>query len=517
MRKKKNVYKLILFFFLAAQFQFLTLLNLPLLRVPGTQMSFDLNKLSLLKPHEIDSAGLSSGSATLTNPRLSFVGGVSGTIAAGSNVVTLNTSAATYGDIDTANLFNDDVVAVGLNGNIPVASISSSTVFTLQSPLVTAASNGNPVYGTQSGSLIVDFYTSAALPAGGSIRVEIPAPASNGNDGAPHTAATIAANGFDLNGITTSNVTCPPGLTAGTITPGTGGTPHMVSCNSASSIPAGAHFTVTIGNGVKGIINPGPINTGHTRGSADIYKISTYTKDGTNGAGNTVESMEMRTAPVEGVVVSATVDETLSFTVAGYAMSNNTRCGVTHTAGLTTTATAVPWGFLNSAYSADKNNAVQQLTVTTNAPTGYNVYAEENDQMGKEGNACVGTTPGADNYTFGSNVCIKDYTKGTASSTVYADWTATPGTDYGLGYSLENQSGTDARFTYNTSGGVFQAKRFADQEAGENKFATNADLMAGTGPRSGSSVYVCYRVHIPATQPAGFYYNKLKYTAVPKF
>jgi hypothetical protein len=45
----------------------------------------------------------------------------------------------------------------------------------------------------------------------------------------------------------------------------------------------------------------------------------------------------------------------------------------------------VPWGIINSNYNVDRNDAVQQLTVTTNAPTGYNVYAEENDQMGKDG------------------------------------------------------------------------------------------------------------------------------------
>ncbi len=518
MRKKKLVYKLILFFFLAAQFQFVTLLNLPVLRIPGTDIALDFNKFSVLKPQTLDSAGISSASATLANPRLSVYGNVNAALSSGATVVTMESSGS-YGDLDTANLFPNDLVGIGTNGLLQVASISSSTVFTLKNPIANAVLITDNIYATQSGRLTLDFYTAAPIPAGGSIRVEIPAPAANGNDGAPNTGATIAANGFDLNGITSSNITCPAGLTAAAPSAGTGGNPHVIACNAASTIPAGAHFGLIVGDTNRGLINPAPVTTGHTRGNADIYTIAIYTKDGAAGAGNNIESVEIRTAPVEGVLVTATVDETLSFTVAGVAVgAASTYCGVSHTnAGLTTSATAVPWGIINSSYSVDKNEAVQQLTVTTNAPTGYNVYAEENDQMGKDGAICTGAAPSAGEYTFGTSTCIRDFGS-TSSHTTAAEWGAAPGTNYGFGYTLANVAGggTDAQFTYNT-GGTYMAKQFADQEGSENKYAANAHLMANAGPVSGSSVHVCYRIHVPATQPAGYYFNKLKYTAVAKF
>lgn len=517
MRKKKIFYKLILAVYVLAQFQFLTLLNIPTITIPGTNIHLNPHKLSFLNPGTLDSAGLSSASATLSNSRLSFFGNLNAALNSGATVITLETTAATYGDINTNNLFPGDLVGIGTNGLLPVASISSSTVFTLRNPLTANQLITANVYATQSGTLLLDFYTSAAVPAGGSIRVEIPAPTANGNDGAPDTGATIGANGFDLNGIVSGNITCPPGFTQGTVTAGTGGAPHMVSCNTAATIPAGAHFGVTIGNGARGLVNPAPIHTSHTQGNADIYTIAAYTRDSSNGAGNNIESIEVKTAPIEGVMVTATVDETLSFQIAGVDAAASTYCGAAHTDGITTTATAVPWGIINSAYTVDKNNAVQQLTVSTNAPTGYNVYAEENDQMGKDGAACTGAAPSAEPYTFtGGGICIRDYNKGAASSTTSTDWTTAPGSDYGFGYSLQNQAGTDARFTWG-SAGQFLAKHFADQENGQSKYAANADIMSGNGPRSGSSVYVCYRIHVPAAQPAGYYFNNLKYTAVAKF
>lgn len=526
MRKKTTLYKVVLFFFLLAQFQFFSLLDLPILKIPGTQIQLNPQRLSLLNPPSLDAAGLSSASATLSNPRLSFQGRVSGAYSAGASVITLATTASTFGDIDTKNLFPNDTVAIGVNGNIPVGTISADTIFTLKNALAVSVGATTNIYATQSGTLTVAFYTAQAIPVGGSILIQVPA--SNGaisggtSDSLPDTTAALTSNGFDLNGMTNTSVTCPNGaFAAGTLTAGAGGSgaPHTISCNYSGAVPvqAGANLSIVIGT-VKTLINPAPVNTGHTRGVADIYSVSTFTKDAANGTGNTIESVDTPLAPIEGVLVSAIVDETLSFTVAGYAMAANTRCGVAHTAGITTTATAVTWGAINSSYSADKNDAAQQLTVTTNAPTGYTVYAEENDQMGKDGVSCSGATPSVEPFTYtGPTQCIRDYNKGTATFAVSSDWTATPGTDYGLGYSLENQSGTDAQFLFNESARVFSAKHFADQEASQNKYTASANVMTNTGPVSGSSVYVCYRIHIPATQPAGYYFNKLKYTAVAKF
>ena len=113
-----------------------------------------------------------------------------------------------------------------------------------------------------------------------------------------------------------------------------------------------------------------------------------------------------------------------------------------HTAAkatIATTATSVPWGHLASTNAF--YYAAQQLTVSTNASSGYTVTIQENDQMGKNGNACTGTAPSAGNYTFGSNMCIRDTICGVSncSESASAEWT--DATAYpGLGYSVANKA-----------------------------------------------------------------------------
>jgi hypothetical protein len=153
------------------------------------------------------------------------------------------------------------------------------------------------------------------------------------------------------------------------------------------------------------------------------------------------------------------------------------------------------------------------LTVSTNSTGGYKVYAEENDQMGKDGIACSGASAGEANDCVQDTVC--DGTGCTHQT--YRDWGSDPSSYPGLGYSLENVSGTDATFEFDTSAGTFNAKQFADQEASESRSAANAHIMTNSGPVDSSSVNVCYRIDITATQPAGYYYNKVIYTAVPTF
>jgi len=87
----------------------------------------------------------------------------------------------------------------------------------------------------------------------------------------------------------------------------------------------------------------------------------------------------------------------------------------------------------------------------------------------------------------------------------------------GFGYSLDHVSGTDSKFNWDDGAATFAAKQLADQEVPEDKTTSGAEIMLNTGPVSGSSIYVCYRIAIPGTQPAGYYYNKVKYTAVPTF
>jgi len=450
-------------------------------------------------------ASLTNISATLSNPRLSFYGVVNGGTSAGVSAINIKTSG-NYADTDTNHLFPNDTVAIGVNGNMTVASIVDSDTFTLSSPLLVSVDDGAAVYSTQSGTLTVSFTITNQIPANGYVLVTIPDPATGGNDGAPDTADSVSNNGFDLNGMTTANISTSGGTgctwSTETLTAGSG-SGHKYKIKTTTACTGGA-ITVEIGDETIGLVNPAPVYSGHTQGTADIYRISvaTYTGDPDSG-GSLIDSGYATAAPVEAVLVSATVEESLSFVIDGVD-SGTSVCG--QTTDVTTTATSVPWGTLSTPNAFKE--AAHTLTVSTNAGNGYTVKIEENDQMGLNGKTCSGASAGE------ADDCIQDTTCNVSGCTESTSQDWTDASAYrGLGYSLENISGSDAAFTYNESDRSFSAKQIADTEAGE----TEQTIMSNNGPVDSKQIYVCYRIAISGTQPAGYYYNKVKYIATATF
>lgn len=487
-------------------------------------LAFVLVAIKTLIPVKVKSAGFTSASASLSNPRFSYRAGIaSGAI--NTPTVTIDTSA--NADNNTNHLFPKDVVCftgaeTGCTGNksYTVANITTANTFTfnLTTNLTDNLDTSGYVIASQSGTLTLTFTTASQIPSNGNILVTIPSVNTTGktNDGIPDTNATTGTNGFDIGAMATSDVAvtgCTDlNWTVASITPGTSSADTTILINrSSTACAASSAMTITIGTVTHPLINPAPLTT-HTQGQADTYQINVQSRDNGN---NTLDSSDLPVAPVEGVLVSATVDETLSLTIAGVTADTGSYCGITRTASTPdTTATSVPWGTIPSTYASATHNTDQQATVSTNANAGYYLYVEENDQMGKDGNVCTGTSPSAGDFTFSAGKCIRDTVCGSTpcSESSQQDWTDMA-TYVGLGYSLQNASGTDATFLYNT-GGTFQTRQFADvTEGGE----TRQSIMHNTGPVSGSSVYVCYRIAISPLQPAGYYYNKLKYTAVATF
>lgn len=475
----------------------------------------------ILPSKKTHSAGFTSASATLSNSRFSYKAGVtSGTSA--QSVVTIDASG--NADNNTNHLFPKDTVCgtnaaeSGCSGNVnyTVSSIINTTSFNTTGALSATLDASGYLIATQSGSLAITFTTATEVPVGGSLLVTIPANragAGKANDGIPDTAATIATNGFDLSTVAAGDVSVSDitgctqaGWGSATVTAGNGtSTDHTISFTRATaSCAASKAITVTI-DSAPGIINPAPLTT-HTQGVADAYQINIKTRD---GGTNTLDNSDVVVAPVEGVLISATVDETLSLTVAGITTDSGSYCGITRTANSPdTTATAVGWGAISPTYLAATHNTNQQITVSTNADGGYSVYIEENDQMGKDGVAC--TNNGGESAN-----CIQDTVCGTSACTESTtnDWGADPAGYEGLGFSMEDVgAATDAVFEFNDAG-TFDARQIADMAATETRTA----IMTNAGPVSGSSAYICYRIDITATQPAGYYYNKVKYTAIPIF
>lgn len=472
---------------------------------------FFLVKIPQIKP--VDTAGFTNASDTLSNSRLSYRAGVSSG-AANSSTVKIDTSG--NADNNTNHLFPKDTVCFAgpnLDGcyqqsSYTVVNIIDTDDFNFTPPLSSTALGANDyVIATQSATHTVTFTLASAVPSNGDILITIPAVNITGktNDGFPDTNSSIATNGFDLNSLTTTNVNvsssgCNNNWTVAAVTAGTASTDHTIRIDrSTDSCAASSTITVTIGDTSKKLINPAPITSGHTQGAADVYTLNVKTRDGSD---NTLDESDIKVAVIESVLVSATVDETLSVTVAGVNSSTSV-CG--QTTDVTTTATSVPWGTI--ANFGSFMEAAQTVTVSTNADAGYTVKIEEHDQMGKDGKTCTGAGAGE------SANCIQDTTCNATGCTesTSQDWTST--SYYGMGYSLANVSGTDAAFTYNESSRTFSAKQFADQEALETK----QTIMSNTGPAASSKAYVCYRLNISTTQPAGYYYNKVKYTATATF
>jgi hypothetical protein len=465
-----------------------------------------------------EAASLTHASVTLSNSRMSYRAVVA-TGAAGS-------SAGGNPDNNTSHLFPGDVVCFTDAGNnvcrdnmtYTVANIINSTQFNLTAPLTTALTATDYVIASQSATWTISFVTQNQVPHGGSLLVTIPmadnSTSGKGNDGIPDSGGTVATSGFDLRGLANTSVTatgCGATWNAPTITVGGGGTAtadHTFSfVRDTAACGVGETITVTVGG--NGIINPAPVTSGHTQGTADVYGIAIATKDSGNF---TIDSASPKVAPVEAVLISGTVDESLSFVVAAVG-AGSSHCGFNTTVASTTTS--IPWG--QFAATNTFYYAAQNLTVSTNATDGYAVTIQENDQMGKNGNVCTGTSPSAGDYTFTAGTCIRDTVCSAATpctEAVMGDWT-TAATFPGLGYTLATTGGTTAAsFFYNQGGRTYNAKQLADKGQGGE---TPSTIMSSTGPVSGDAIDVCYKISIPGTQPSGYYYNIAKYTVTATF
>ncbi len=349
---------------------------------------------ALLAPRNLSSASLTSASVTLSNSRLSYYAKVSGVHSIADTTILIQGSS--NADNNTNHLFPNDTVSIGSNGNSTVGSIIDSTNFALSVGITNALANGDAVYATQSGTVTIAFTLNNDIPANGYIRVVIPDPASNGNDGAPDTAATAATNGWDLHSIAAADVTVSGGTGCSwnateTITAGSG-SGHTIDATTTGACTAGT-ITMTIDSS-PGLINPAPITSGHTQGTADVYQWTIRTYDANPAtSGQIIDSVDVAVSPIEAVLVSATIDETLSFSVTAVNADSGTTgtCGVTRTASSPdSTAYSIPWGTISPTYLAATHNTSQLLAVSTNADGGYSVTAIANDQMGKDGIACTG-------------------------------------------------------------------------------------------------------------------------------
>jgi hypothetical protein len=491
---------------------------------------FQTSYLFLLKlPQPINAGNLYNASDTLSNSRLSYYGKVNGAHTAGTTSIAIKTSRTSYlpPDINTNHLFPLDNLSLGPNGycdvsgtdKCKVSAVQNTSNFILVKGLRVGLSDGDPIYATQSAIHNIAFTTQTTV-ANGSVVVYIPAGGSDSatsQDGAPDGGPNA---GFDLNGITSSNVSCPTGggvawgsptITAYQLVGSN--RYHKISCPYTGTLASTA-LTMTIGNSSKAPVNPAPkVNASytHTQGTADSYNVLIQLLDGSS---NIIDHVIVTTSPIESVLVSATVNPSLTLTIAG--QNTGTICGQTLTV-TGSTAYSVPFGDITQTNTF--LNAAQKITVSTNATSGYYLKVAEDDEMSADLNG-----DGVPETTLADTTCDD----GLCTHSTSDHWNST--TTTGFGYSLQNISAANVAFQYsdtsgNCSGGTYCARNFpcvdylnpSNPTACSTNDGSSQTIASSSTVASDESIYVCYRLNIGVTQPAGYYQTRIYYVAYGTF
>lgn len=220
----------------------------------------------------------------------------------------------------------------------------------------------------------------------------------------------------------------------------------------------------------------GGITNGTTADTPYYAKITTYT---TNACSTPVDTTTVQFVYTNGTAVTASVDPSLSFAVAG--TSSGTTCNGA-SSNVTTTATTVPFGTVTTSTN---KVGVQNLTVSTNAANGYTVAARYTGVLASGSNDI-------DNHG-GTN----------AAPTAFS----AAGADEAYGYTTNDSTlgtGTANRFT--STPNVWAA------------FATsNAEVAYNNAPASSQVTCVGQQVGIDGATPAGSFSTTVIYTATPVY
>jgi hypothetical protein len=230
-------------------------------------------------------------------------------------------------------------------------------------------------------------------------------------------------------------------------------------------------------------------------GNAQITNPAATTSYAIDIGGSMPDSGQVRVAIVDEVIVSASVDTSLTFTVSGVNSSSTVNSSPTTTIA-TTTPTTLPFGTLPPGVS---RTLAHDLAVTTNATNGYTVTVEQTGDLQSTTGATIdGFIDGADTY---SPAAWQGPATLIANPDTYGHW------------GLTSDDATTSRA--------------APDEFGANEWASGSTtpivIMGHTGPADGvtagvGAARIGYQVQISALQEAGDdYTTTLRYIATPTF
>ncbi len=323
----------------------------------------------------------------------------------------------------------------------------------------------------------IEFVTPSGLTAGDLITLTFPA--GFGNIG------NLDFNDLDLavNGTDQTLAGSASGATWGVNAAG-----QVIDITSGTAT-IGANATVTIEIGLNATSGA----TGDTEitnpGTATSYEIDL--EFGTaNDSGTTIVAI------VDTVTVRAAVDTSFTFAVAGVNAGESVNNIGTDDTSATTTATEVPFGNFNGA---EARTAAQNLTVSTNAASGFVVTVQTDQQLTAESGAVI------DGFANGSF---------TASPTGWIQPSETIGqlNTYGhWGLSSNDTTLTDGLTDLYSGGDNYVSAS-----------TTPVEVFRNDGPSAGSddgigTATVIYKLETTDLQEAGEYTATLTYVATPVF
>jgi len=350
--------------------------------------------------------------------------------------------------------------------------------------------SGSVIYTPITAKHTVSFRNSVSIPDTGKIQIIFPV-------GVGNTGALPADDSFSFNGLAQNNISLSGGgavCGSWAVTEST----KTIQCNLSTGLTGPATIIINIGSANPTLINP---SKSAAAGTADLWTIKIKTLDATSA---TIEETKVRVGTVDSVEVYATVDPTLSFTIAG--MTNgaamnvgNSGCSNTETVntGFNSTATEVNLGVLNSSMI---NRSGQLLTVTTNATSGYSLTATSSGHLvdnaigywiaDAQGTPTNNDTPDPDFLTagtpaFGIHPCGLDITS------------------VGLWGTGPTGGGADAKYANPSS--IYYYTLASD---------TNGPI---TGPLGNGITTVKYAATVSTAVPAGNFHTAMTYVATPSF
>jgi hypothetical protein len=462
--------------------------------------AFFLLTSGLLFPQPSESANLTSVKNTQSNSRLSYVGTVDGTNStSGSSILYIDTgtTAGWASSINNFNLFSGDDLMIGDNTDYTVVDIinddDDNKIQVNPALQATDVDQNDPIIATRSAQHTVTF-TPVSQINDGSFRVRIKATGSGSSaasiDGMPDSDGFDFTESFDPGWLSCSTGTtaleygggtnCPDGWTC-------------IFCDYSGNNDT-SEKTVTIGTTTDSEqpINPAPSSTSKTPGVADTYS---FYVDHLDSNDDTVDSTHGKIAVVESVRVTAVVEPSIEFEIIGV-NDGESACGVNTDVG-----TSAPYVAFSTLQISDFVDAAQKLKAATNASSGYSVTAEEANEM-----QLIGATGPITGTTIPDTTCDDGCTEAVGTG-----WTDPD--NNGLGYSLENVTGTPASFEYSDDTSGFLARHFPNIGNGETAY----EIMSSAGPANTEEIHVCYRITISSIQQAGTYENDVTYIATANF